>query len=98
MCLGLVSAVHEPGPAAVPQPAVRGEEHAQGAQRGPPHLQALQGTRGARRALPVAEAVLTLRGCAGEAAGALRLAAGAFFVLASQPKEIIFWRRSNVNC
>lgn len=83
MCLGLVSAVREPGPAAVPQPAVHRQERAQRAQRGPAHLQALQGTWGAHRAL------LTLRGCAGEAAGALGLAVGALIVLASQPKEII---------
>lgn len=46
MCLGLVSSVHEPGPAAVPQPAVHREERAQRAQRGPPDLQALQGDWG----------------------------------------------------
>lgn len=49
-------------------------------------------------AVPGAAAVLTLRGRAGEAAGALALAVGAFIVLASQPKEIIFCRSSNVNC
>lgn len=43
MCLGLVSSVLEPGPAAVPQPAVHREERAQRAQRGPVDLQALQG-------------------------------------------------------
>lgn len=49
-------------------------------------------------AVPVAGAVLTLRGRAGDAAGTLGLAVGAFVVLASQPKEMIFCRSKDVNC
>lgn len=48
-------------------------------------------------AVPVLHTVLTLRARAGEAAGALGIAVGAFVVLASQPKEMIFCRSKDVN-
>lgn len=65
VCLGLVPSVHEPGPAAVPQPAVHRQEHTQRAQRGPADLQALQGTWGGSEGLCCASRCAHTQGSCG---------------------------------